>query len=236
MDHRFRRNAPAGIQHTHSLGAPELVGGQGQQVNVHGLHVNGQMARRLDCVGVEQSACLPAQRSDLRDGLDGTDLVIGKHHRHQAGIRPQGLPDRLRRHHTVGRNIQQRNCESLLLQRLEGVEDCMVLKLGGEDMALALPGPQRRAGTQSLNIGLAAAGGKGNLPGGGVQIPGKNLPGLHQLLRRPLTGTVEAGGIGVNALEAGQHRSHGRIADGGGGRMIRVNLHGSFSLFPICFV
>ena len=126
--------------------------------------------------------------------------------------------------------------ESLLLQRLEGMEHRVVLKLGGEDMALALPGSQGRAGAQGLNVRLAASGGEGNLPGSGIQIPGKDFPGLRQLLRRPLTGTMEAGGIGINALEAGQHRSHGRIADGGGGRMICVNLHGSFSLFPICFV
>lgn len=132
------------------------MGGQGQQVNVHGLHVDGQMAAALDRVSVEQHAGLPAQRSDVRDGLDGTDLIVGKHHRHQAGIRPHGLPDRLRRHHTVGRNIQQCDGESLLLQRLEGMEHRVVLKLGGDKMAFALPGAQGRAGAQSLDVRLAA--------------------------------------------------------------------------------
>ena len=45
-----------------------------------------QMARRLHRVRVEQHALFAADRADLRDGLDGADLVVGVHDRHKAGI------------------------------------------------------------------------------------------------------------------------------------------------------
>ena len=73
-----------------------LVGGEGQQVDVLGSHVNEQMARRLHRVGVEGDAPLPAHRTDLGDGQDGTNLVVGVHNGHQGGV----LPDSLR--HLLG--------------------------------------------------------------------------------------------------------------------------------------
>ena len=85
-----------GVQHPTPLGTVELVGGEGQQVDVLGSHVNGQMARRLHRVGVEGDAPLPAHRTDLGDGQDGTNLVVGVHNGHQGGV----LPDSLR--HLLG--------------------------------------------------------------------------------------------------------------------------------------
>ena len=68
----------------------ELVAGQAQQVDVLRLHVDGQVSRRLHGVGVEQDALLPAQRTDLLDGLDRADLVVGVHDGDQRGVRPYG--------------------------------------------------------------------------------------------------------------------------------------------------
>ena len=60
-------------------------------INLLRLHVDGQVARSLDGVGVEQGTFWARQmRADLPDGLDGADLVVGVHDGDQAGVRPDG--------------------------------------------------------------------------------------------------------------------------------------------------
>ena len=80
------------VEHADALGAVEFVAGEGQHVDVLLLDVDGQMSRRLHGVGVEQDALLPADRADLRNGLDGADLVVGVHDGDQAGVGPDGRP------------------------------------------------------------------------------------------------------------------------------------------------
>ena len=58
-------DAAPDVQRTHALGAVELVAGEAQHINVLGLDVDGQVARRLHGVGVEQNALFPAHGADL---------------------------------------------------------------------------------------------------------------------------------------------------------------------------
>ena len=44
------------------------------------------MARGLHGVGVEGDALFAAERADLGDGLHRADLVVGEHHRDEAGV------------------------------------------------------------------------------------------------------------------------------------------------------
>ena len=81
-------------------------------------------------------------------------------------------------------DIQQGDGKALPLQGLQGVEDGVVLKGGGDDVPLALPGAQVGGGEEGLGVGLAAAGGKGDLPELAAQAGGDPGPGLGQGLRR----------------------------------------------------
>ena len=81
----------------------------------------------------------------------------------------------------------------------------MVLKLCGNDVLLALTGPDGGGAHQRLVVRLASAGSEGDLPQCGVQVPGENHPGLRQLLRGQLPRRVQTGGIPVIFLQAGQH-------------------------------
>ena len=81
----------------------------------------------------------------------------------------------------------------------------MVLKFGGDDVPLSLPGPHGRPGAQGLHIGLTAAGGEGDLPGLSVQVAGEDLPRGGELFRCPLSRCMQTGGIGKNLLETGHH-------------------------------
>ena len=154
-----------GVQHAHALGAVELVGGERQHVNILGLHVNVQVARRLHRIGVEQHALLPAHRADLRDGQDGADLVVGVHDGDKAGVLPDGVSHLLSGDGAGGAHVQQLHVEALFFQLLQGVQDSVMLEGGGDDVLLALPLADTGGGDKSLIVGLAAAGGKGDLPG-----------------------------------------------------------------------
>ena len=205
------------IQSTYALGAVELVAGETQHIDVLGLDVNGQMSHCLYGVGVEQHARLPAYGADLLDGEDAADLVVGVHHRHQTGIRPDSLLHLLGGNGAGVAHRQQRHLEALLLQTLQGVEDGVVLKGGGDDVLLALQPPQLRSGQQRLIVGLTAAGGEEDLTGLAVQASGHGLTGALQQLGGVLAHTVQAGGVSVVVLQRRQH----------GGQRHRAHLGGS---------
>ena len=143
------------------------------------------------------------RRRRSRQWLDGADLVVGKHDAHQTSVRPDGIPDLLRRHHAVRRNVQQGNGKPLFLQGRQGMEHRVVLKTGGNDVPLPLPGTQRRRTAQSLGIRLAAAGSKCDLPGIRMQVPGKNLPGLGQLSAARCPGVCRLEGLAYSSWKQG---------------------------------
>ena len=61
VQHVLQGNTAPGIQRTGSLWPVELVAGKAEQVNVRGLHINGQVPGSLYSVSVEQRAVLPAE-------------------------------------------------------------------------------------------------------------------------------------------------------------------------------
>jgi len=76
-----------------------------------------------------------------------------------------------------GAHRQQLDLKAFLFQLFQGVENGVMLKGGGDDVLLALALTDAGGGDQSLIVGLAAAGGKGDLPGCAAQTGGHGLPG-----------------------------------------------------------
>ena len=78
------------------------MGADGDEVGVELVNIGeGKFAGGLDSVRVEQHAALAAEASDVRDGLDGTDLVVGGHDRDEGGVGAQGGADGIGVHLTV---------------------------------------------------------------------------------------------------------------------------------------
>ena len=100
-----------------ALGAVELVAGEAQHINVLGLDVDGQVARRLNGVGVEQDALFPAHGADLLNGQDAADLVVGVHDGHETGVRAKGALHLLRRDRADGADGQKLDLESLFFKQ-----------------------------------------------------------------------------------------------------------------------
>ena len=59
----------------------DLVSACAQHIDIHRLNIDRHMAESLYCICVEQYAVFFRDLSDLRDRLDRSDLIIGKHNR-----------------------------------------------------------------------------------------------------------------------------------------------------------
>ena len=199
-------------------------------VHLQGLHVDGHVARGLHGVAVEGDLLLPAEGADLRDGLDGADLVVGEHDGHQGGILPDGGFQVRKPHHPVLVHVQQRHLEALFFQLRQGVQHGVVFKLGGDQVPLALPGAQAGGGDDGLIVGLGAAGGEIDLPGIGVEAAGHGLPGLLQRLLGVLTEGIQAGGVAVLLGQIGQHGVQRGFGNAGGSGVVGVDKHELFIL------
>ena len=206
------------------------MGRGGEQVDVVRLHVDGQVPHGLHCVRVEEDAVLAANRAELPDGLDGADLVVGKHHRDKAGVLPDGGFQLLGPHKPVLMHIQERHREALLLQRLQRMEHGVVLKGGGDDVRFADLAAEGGGGAEGLVVGLAPAGGEEDLPRFGVDDGGDIGAGRLQELLCPLADSIQARGVAEIRLHTGEHGVNGGAAHLCGGCVVCVYLHRALSL------
>ena len=230
--HIGRLNAPPHIERTRSPGAMELVGGQAEQVNVLRLHIQRQMARRLDGVGVKQHLPLAAERAQLRHRLDGPHLIVGGHHAEQAGIRGE-RGSRVRRvHPAFFVHAQQGNGKALFLQRAEGPQHGVVLDPGGDKMPPSLRRAPPGGGEQRLHVGFGAAGGEENLAGAGVEHPGHRAAGGFQQRFGLPSWAIDGRGIAPAALLRVRHGRQRFGTGPGGGGVIKID-HGMPPFPPI---
>ena len=137
-----RGDAHAGLaahpQRADALGAVELVGADGDQVDLHLLDVEGQFPDALHRVAVEEDALPLHHRADLGDGLDGSDLVVREHDGNQDGLVGDRVADLLRGHPAVLVDLEVGDLEALALEPLAGVQDRLVLGPGGDDVVALL--------------------------------------------------------------------------------------------------
>ena len=77
-----------------------------EHVNMHLIHIDGNLCIRLYRIGMGKYAVLLRDLSDLGDGLDGTDLVVGKHHADQNGIGADGCFQLVQADQSVSVHIQ----------------------------------------------------------------------------------------------------------------------------------
>ena len=138
-------NALPRVQKPDALRAVELVRGEGEHVDALRLDVNGNMARRLHRIGVEEHASLAADPADLGDRKDRTDLIVGVHDGDKAGILADGVLHLLRRDRTGGADGQKLDREALFFKLFERVQHGVMLKGRRNDVLFALALAERMA-------------------------------------------------------------------------------------------
>ena len=105
-----------------------------EHIDMHLVHIDGNLCIRLYRIGVEQYTVLLRNLTDFGNGLDGTDLVVGKHHADQNGIGADGCFQLVQADQSVSVHIQIGDLKASLLQILTGMENGMVLDLRGNNM------------------------------------------------------------------------------------------------------
>ncbi len=82
------RVAAANVKRADTLGSVDFVTAEREHVDVHGLHVDGDLGLAgLDGVGVEEDALLlVADPADFGDGLDNADFVVREHDGDEDGL------------------------------------------------------------------------------------------------------------------------------------------------------
>ena len=90
------------VQRADALRAVDLVRRERQQVDVHRLDDQRQLAGALRGVDVERDAALAADRADGGDVLHDADLVVHVHQRDELRVGAQRRPHLLRPHDAVG--------------------------------------------------------------------------------------------------------------------------------------
>ena len=130
------------VEETDPLGSVKFMGGGRQHVFPD---IYRDMPDGLDSIGVKQYISLPADRSDLPDRLNGTDLIIGIHDGYQTGI----LPDRFlhlgRKNDSIFMNIKQGDIKALFFQLIQSVQNRMMFKGSGYDMPFPFSRPDSAA-------------------------------------------------------------------------------------------
>ena len=139
----FQPDAGPDIQRADALGSVEFVAGHGEQVDAQVVHLDGDLADGLGTVAVHQGAVAVGDFSDLGDGLDGTDLVVGVHDGDQRRFRRDGLLNLSSVNHAVLVDRQVGGAEPVRLQVAADLGHGRMLDRRGDDV-VAPAGDRRR--------------------------------------------------------------------------------------------
>lgn len=163
VDEVGQQDALPDVEGADPLGGVDLVAGEGEHVDLLGLHVDRNVADRLHRVGVEPDAPFAAELADLGDRLDGADLVIRVHDRHERRVGADGVRDLLRRDEAPLVHRQVGDLEALLFEGRAGVQHRVVLEHRRDDVFFALGGELVRRTLDRPVIALRAAAGEVDL-------------------------------------------------------------------------
>ena len=210
VDEGAQGGAGADDQGADAGGAAELVGGEGEQVDAVGGHVDPGEAGRLHGVTEQDRAGGVGQLGHGGDRLAGADLVVGRHHRDQGGA--SRLEERAQAAGIDPAEPVHRGqvdlCPGVGGGPGGGVEHGVVLD-GRADQVPGLRRPGQDGALDGQVVGLGATGGEHDLARGGADQGRDLLAGrLHGRPGRP-SQAVLAGRVGRRPLQQRQHRRQG---------------------------
>ena len=229
---RLKGDALLHIQHAGAARAAEFMTGERQHVDAHLLYVDVHMADCLHRVGVELCTDRMRQLGDLLERLNGADLVVRRHDGDQCGVLGQLVLQLLQINMAFLVNVQISDAVAFLFERFAGVEHCMMLDLGGDDMLAALGGGTVHAAADREVVRLRAAAGEQDLARcvivlfvdrhRCVQALADDLARLIDGLLRLAAHAVQRGRIAVVLGQPRLHRVKRDFGQRGRRRVIRI--------------
>lgn len=215
---------------TNTLGAVDLVRGNGHQVNVHGVNVKGDLANSLGSIGVEEDLLGPAKLADFLKGLNDTNLVVDSHDTDDGGVGTNGSLQIRHVDQATALHWEVGHFEALVLKMPTAVEDTLVFCLAGNDVLL-LAGPAKEPG-DTLDAHVVAFGGTAGeddfLGVSANQISNVFPRLLNRLVCLPAVGMCPRVGVAIDVGEVGHHGIEHSGVDRGGG--LHVQVDGALSL------
>ena len=188
--------------------------GEGEQVNVHGPHVNGEVPDGLHRIGMESTPRSRQIAPISVMGCDRADFVVGVHHGDEDGLVRDRPADVFRVHQPVLIHRQIGELHPALFQHLRGVEHRVMLDLRGDDVIALLLLRDGRS-DERLIIGFRAGAGEDDLCRERAQQGGELLAGEVYAGAGLLPGKVQAGGVAPFLSIIRQHRLDHLRARGG---------------------
>jgi hypothetical protein len=195
------------------------------------LGIKRDLAERLDSVAEERHAALPADGAQVCHRIDGADLVVDGHDRHQDRVGGDCRAEVRRRDQAITIDRQVGHVEPDPLEELHRVENRRMLDRGG-DQVLALAEVAERDPLDRQVVRLRPAPGEGHLFRRDAQDAGDLLTGSVDVAVRLLAGVVARARVAERALVDRSLREQARdlVAQIGGGVVIEVNLAGVLDL------
>ncbi|MNX65889.1 hypothetical protein D3C86_969640 [compost metagenome] len=220
----------ADVQRADAFRAVGFVGGERHHVDFQFLQVNLDLASGLSGVDVEQNALGAEHFADRGDVVNGADFVVHVHYGDQNGVFAQCSFNHGRGDQTVFGRLEVSNLETFTLQLAHGVEDSLVLNLGG-DQVLAFGGIEMCRTLDCQVVGFGGTGGPDDFTRVGVdQVSDLTTSVFNGLFSFP----AEHVGTGRRVTEvsvdqqAFTHFLRNTRINRGGRRVIKVNrqFHG----------
>ncbi|MCY1172415.1 hypothetical protein D9M73_125500 [compost metagenome] len=220
----------AHVQRADTFRTVGLVGRERHHVDFQLLQVDLDLAGGLSGVDVEQDALGTEQFADRRDVVDGADFVVHVHDRNQDGVVTQLGFDHLWGNQAISARLDVGHFEAFTLQLAHGVQDSLVLNLGG-DQVLALGGIEMCRTLDCQVVGFGGTGGPDDFARVGVdQVSDLTTSVFNGLFSFP----AEHVGTGRRVTEvsvdqqAFTHFLRNTRINRGGRRVIKVNrqFHG----------
>src|SRR5574343_1122895 len=225
----------AHVQRTNAFGAIGLVRGQAHQVDRQGVQVDGDLARCLRRIHMEEDALLAAHRADAGNVLHHTDFVVHEHHADEDGVRADRGFERIHAQQAVVLHVQVGHVKALTLQFAHGVEHGLVLGLDG-DQVLAAGFVKLRRALEGQVVRLGGAAGPDDFARIGTDQVGHILAGfLDGFFGLPAPGMAAGSRVAEMLTQPGNHGDeHTRVARRGGtvvhvDREVRGAAHGCTS-------
>ena len=216
------RGSAADVEGSDALGSVELVGADGEQMAAVAADVDGNLARALNGVDVEEGAGLMGDGADLFDGLEDAGFVVGEHDADEAGVGAESIADGLGRDESTGERGDEGDLNAALGGALGGLEDGGVLDGGGDEVV---------AGAQEAEDGgvvaLGAAGVEDDLRLAAVEEGGEDFAGMVDGGAGTLAVEMDGGGVAEVLDPEGTHGLDDVVQERRGGVGVHVDTaHG----------
>ena len=197
-----------------------------QQIHAERPDVDGDLAGRLDGVGMEERSTGVGERRDLGDWLNRAYLVIGVHDRYKGSAVGEGVGDTVRGHHAGLVDRHQGGLPPPAGQGLQGVQNGLVLDGAGHQVLSAgrledLGGPSK-----GQVVGLRAAAREDDLGRVSADQCGRRGTGLVDHRLGLLAEVVEARCVAEDVPADPGDGLDGLRGHGGRRVVVKVDTHG----------